>query len=735
MVSVSVDRIRDILHSNSNSLTSQSRWLIIIFLLALGLRLLYLFLAPQTPVVWDAAGYNIAGRSLADGHVSEYAWKMIGSRGPGYPLFLSAVFSFLGEDLQLVRYIQAGLDALTAVFVYLIARQLANRHVALVTGLIMATYPSFILFTGRILTETLAIFLLWFGIFMLVRGLHKNNLAWLAGAGGLIGLASLTRPTLLPVVLFMIMAVMIGMQHANLRRRFLSSAVFIIPVLTLLLSWNVLASTRVEPVVGSNGLRTMVITALESIDPDFRGWATDSRAGTNRYWWKDTLQTNPIYPVASAVNSVFYHMWFSDNGWREVLVLSPSGMNWLQRGIFLLGLGGIGIGLIRWRLFAPLLFLLIAFAIVSVKWIEIRHSLPFLPAIFIFAGLFLVHVIEWTRQYPSQAKKVAALGGLIALTIAVLYGFKTSNLVTTLPFVRPVILGIASDLAIIAVSLVWGGMIFHLAKRSLGYRQGLIVGFAPIFLFVALFGSYAYVSSEPRWRAWSVDLGSLQLSVVQEIQLPSPLYADQIESAEWLVDLQTDLNPPPLAVAINGLWISPDQVHWQQFYCGSDHDEIKACGTYKRYARFANRSISTWPQWWSISVDPELLEGKDVLSLTLNRDSATVNFDTAGQIKLGGTFSNEPETSFYGPSINAHSGGTKTSLYRWVVTQDWRIWETTKLASIYTRSSFVQPEPISVRANGHASITKSVPSMVDQQNGHFGIRLLVRFKNGQQAIY
>ena len=254
---------------------NNSFWLFVIFLVALGLRLLYLWLYAQpTPVVYDAEGYYKAGLAIAG--FRDFAperWNFLGMRGPGYALFLATIFSlFSPENLWPVRYLQAIIGTLSCLVVYLTAGQLAGRRVAVIAGFLMAFYPSLILLTERLITETLAIFLFWLGLYLLVRGLRFNALGWLIAAGATFGLACLTRPTLLPALPFLMVAVVVSGQQATIGRRIFLSIIFTISVLSLLLAWNMFIRTRVDtPTVGAGGIATMIDLVSKSTHPAVRG--------------------------------------------------------------------------------------------------------------------------------------------------------------------------------------------------------------------------------------------------------------------------------------------------------------------------------------------------------------------------------------------------------------------------------------------------------------------------------
>lgn len=76
---------------------------------------------------------------------------------PGYPFFLAGIFKLLGFGLigiQTVRILQAAISCITILMVFLTARTLFNRKIALIAAFLVSFYPPNIITTGYILTET-----------------------------------------------------------------------------------------------------------------------------------------------------------------------------------------------------------------------------------------------------------------------------------------------------------------------------------------------------------------------------------------------------------------------------------------------------------------------------------------------------------------------------------------------------------------------------------------------------
>jgi 4-amino-4-deoxy-L-arabinose transferase-like glycosyltransferase len=355
-----------------------------IFLIALGLRLLYIFQSPQPPIVFDAVNHYLVGQMIQHDTINNEGWRIMALRGPVYPLFVATVFRLFGEDPWPLRCIQAGLGALTCLFVFQIGHQLVNRRVGLIAGTLAAISPALVLFTGRFMTETLALFLLWSGIALLIDALRTTLMTRMVLAGLAIGLACLARPTLLPLVPLLVLSIIVGTSHIDWRQRAGLLVSYGVVAFGIISIWSVFASTMTDARVtaSSSGLRFVLDAAGRATHPAFKGWAPDSSTGfaanfsiVDPTWWRQALLPNPLGLVAAVLNLVFYHLWFAENAWREVFVISPNGMDWFQHGLFVLALAGLGLGLIRWRIFAPLLLMSVAYCSVFAHAVSVCRAI------------------------------------------------------------------------------------------------------------------------------------------------------------------------------------------------------------------------------------------------------------------------------------------------------------------------------------------------------------------------
>jgi 4-amino-4-deoxy-L-arabinose transferase-like glycosyltransferase len=125
-------------------------------------------------------------------------------RTPGYPLFIAAC----DADPRAIRVVQALLDASTILAVYFLARKWLEDRAALFAAAIVAINPFLIYFSGLILSETLFVALLMWGMLLIIRAREPWRIGWIAG-GLLLGVAALVRPSAiaLPVLIAILAAV------------------------------------------------------------------------------------------------------------------------------------------------------------------------------------------------------------------------------------------------------------------------------------------------------------------------------------------------------------------------------------------------------------------------------------------------------------------------------------------------------------------------------------------------
>ncbi len=178
-------------------------------------------------------------------------------RPPGFPALLSAVYSLFGEGNQrAARLVLALVSTATLLTLSGLAREFfARRSAVLLTGLAVAIYPFLLYYAPLLLTETLFAFLLSLCVWLLVSWQKRaGSEARLVAAGVAAGIATLTRPSLLPFV------GLSGLWIFKYGKRRTSAALYLVAAVVALAPWavrNALVFDRFVP-VSTNGPRNVV---------------------------------------------------------------------------------------------------------------------------------------------------------------------------------------------------------------------------------------------------------------------------------------------------------------------------------------------------------------------------------------------------------------------------------------------------------------------------------------------
>ncbi|MEX2650554.1 MAG: glycosyltransferase family 39 protein [Alphaproteobacteria bacterium] len=189
------------------------RTVLVVFLVALGVRLAYLWAVYDgTPSLLqpDSPTYLMLARDFIDtggfNTVTGLGIEPETERMPLYVLWLAAFRAGVGPDALWPVLGQAVIDALTCVLITLIARRIDPR-LALPAGLLAAFNLTMIAAAGVVLTDTLFLALLAGWMLATVECLERPSTGCAVFAGLLLGLATLTRammqffPPLLALVL------------------------------------------------------------------------------------------------------------------------------------------------------------------------------------------------------------------------------------------------------------------------------------------------------------------------------------------------------------------------------------------------------------------------------------------------------------------------------------------------------------------------------------------------------
>ncbi|MGB8344409.1 MAG: glycosyltransferase family 39 protein [Ktedonobacteraceae bacterium] len=227
-----------------------------IFCIALLERIVYNMTVAlgYTPTA-DSLGYQIRAFYLLDEHcfcAAPHIETVV--RAPLWPFLIAGISLIVGRANIFDRLFLCCADAGTCVLIYLFTRDLFNKRIGLVVGLIACIYPALFIYTGWMYTETLYTFLqtaICYCVFRIQRGGGTSKPLWIL-CGILLGLLSLTHPNgILICGLVILWAVFLIWRKRLPKRALINVALTTLIACAVIAPWtirNYLASHRFVPV-------------------------------------------------------------------------------------------------------------------------------------------------------------------------------------------------------------------------------------------------------------------------------------------------------------------------------------------------------------------------------------------------------------------------------------------------------------------------------------------------------
>ncbi len=222
-----------------------------IFCLALLVRIAYnLTVARNYYPTHDSGGYRDIAYHLLNDHC--YCWlPPLGDKTPAivsvshaplWPFIIAGLSLIVGNANISDRLFLCCADAGTCVLIYLFARDLFNKRIGLVAGLIACVYPALYIYTGWMYTEALFTFLQFavcYCVFRIQRDEGKSRRLWIL-CGVLMGLASLTHPNGVVLVgLVILWAVFLVWRKHLQRRALLNVALATLIACAMIAPWTI----------------------------------------------------------------------------------------------------------------------------------------------------------------------------------------------------------------------------------------------------------------------------------------------------------------------------------------------------------------------------------------------------------------------------------------------------------------------------------------------------------------
>lgn len=161
-------------------------------------------------------------------------------RTPGYPLFIAAIYAMLGHSLQNIALSQIVVNSLTCLLVYLTARTLSGKPIALFSLILFAFDVVSLAWTFIVLTETLFAFFIAGLMLCGVLFIQSTKLRWAALAGIALALSVIVRPLSYYLVFALIPAALVygWRQGWSIKRHAAVAVLLIIPFLLVVKGWE-----------------------------------------------------------------------------------------------------------------------------------------------------------------------------------------------------------------------------------------------------------------------------------------------------------------------------------------------------------------------------------------------------------------------------------------------------------------------------------------------------------------
>ena len=197
-----------------------------LFGVAFAIRIVALWAANDSVLVKDEIAYLARAEALLDGKgylgsyqswVRHAGWRIMdlpqypgAYQPPGYPTFSAAVLAASGRSVLALKFVQCLLSALSCVLLLRIGRAWFGEAPGWIAGWLWALYPNSIAFSHLLWSETLFVFLLLvliemlFGTGATAAPSRLPSIRRCAGAGVVLGMAALTRGTMVYLAPFFV---------------------------------------------------------------------------------------------------------------------------------------------------------------------------------------------------------------------------------------------------------------------------------------------------------------------------------------------------------------------------------------------------------------------------------------------------------------------------------------------------------------------------------------------------
>jgi tetratricopeptide (TPR) repeat protein len=276
-------------------LKKEGAFLLILFLFALGLRMIYLSQLQGSPM-FDApimdGKYHHEWVQLIRGDWSKAILEGVTLhpdapyfRAPLYAYSLAVIFAIFENGFLAARILQFLIGSLSVVLIYFLGKRVFSPAAGRIAALLAAVYGPFIYFEGELLIPVVLLFLTLLVVLAVLATERKPSwLRWL-GCGALLGLAAAARPNVLIFLTVLIPWMLVRLRSQKVPWRRSLGAVLVLLVGAVLLMvpvhvHNYRMSKEFLPTMVSQGGVNFFIGNNRDADG-----STAIVPGTRATWW------------------------------------------------------------------------------------------------------------------------------------------------------------------------------------------------------------------------------------------------------------------------------------------------------------------------------------------------------------------------------------------------------------------------------------------------------------------
>ena len=162
----------------------------------------------------DSRQYHMLATNLANIGVlsleTDPPFVPSGRRVPGYPMFLAAIYSVVGTNVQAAKFVQIIMTPFLVWMAFSISRSvLASEKLAIVAAATIAVTPALVGMTNHLMPEALFTMCLLACVLTTVKWSQSSHVRWAIATGVLCGFMGLTKPEAAALVVAMVFAVVV----------------------------------------------------------------------------------------------------------------------------------------------------------------------------------------------------------------------------------------------------------------------------------------------------------------------------------------------------------------------------------------------------------------------------------------------------------------------------------------------------------------------------------------------